>query len=229
MSSHRSLPSRCIRLSLATALAAAGAWANAQTPAGPPTQQVAAAPVVTWASLTPPQQTALAPLQSTWTTLTDANRRKWIALSHNFANMSAGDRDKLHARMAEWAALKPNERQQARLNFAETKKTPPAQREAGWEAYQALSPEEKAALAGKAPVKPAGAAIAAKAPPPQKLTPVPLTRNSPEAQREKLTAQQPVNRNTLLPAPPPPPAPPVAPPPTPAPAPAIPAKPPEAN
>jgi hypothetical protein len=62
-----------------------------------------------------------------------------------------------------------------------------------------LSPEEKEALAKKATAKPAGAAIAAKAPSPQKLTPVPLTRNSPDTQREKLAAQQPVDRNTLLP------------------------------
>jgi hypothetical protein len=101
--------------------------------------------------------------------------------------------------MGEWAALKPKERQQARLNFAETKKTPAAERAANWEAYQALSPEEKEALAKKANAKPAGAAIAAKAPSPQKLTPVPLTRNSPDTQREKLAAQQPVDRNTLLP------------------------------
>ncbi len=124
-------------------------------------------------------------------------------MSQNFANMSFEDKMKLHSRMAEWAALKPNERQQARLNFAETKKTPPDQRAANWEAYQALPPEEKKSLARTVKEKPVGAAIAAKAPSPQKITPVPLTRNSPEVKREKLVAQQPLDQNTLLPLAPP--------------------------
>jgi hypothetical protein len=199
---------RLLALGAALVLVTVGAAAQAQTASSPAATGVttppaaAAAPNIAWGSLTPQQQTALAPLQASWLTLADGNRRRWIALAQNFSTMSTGDRDKLQARMAEWAALKPNERQQARLNFAETKKTPPAEREANWEVYQALSAEEKAALAGKAPAKPAGAAIAAKAPTPQKLTVVPLTRNSPDAQREKVTTQQPVNRNTLLPLPP---------------------------
>lgn len=154
---------------------------------------------ITWASLAPTQKVALEPLQATWATLSSGHQRKWIALSQNFANMSTPDKQTLHSRMEEWAALKPKERQQARLNFAETKKTPPAQRTANWEAYQALSTEEKEALAKRANTKPAGAAIATKAPPPEKLTPVPLTRNSPGMQRDKLAAQQPVDPNTLLP------------------------------
>lgn len=131
--------------------------------------------------------------------MAEGQQRKWIALSQNYSTMAAADREKLHSRMVEWAALKPKERQQARLNFAETKKVPASERASNWEAYQALSPEEKEALAKKAAVKPAGAAIAAKAPAPEKLTPVPLTRNSPDSQRDKLTAQQPVDKNTLLP------------------------------
>jgi len=195
-----------LALGAALVLVTVGAAAQAQTASSPAAVGAsplpAVAPNIAWGSLSPQQQTALAPLQASWLTLTDGNRRKWIALAQNFSTMPAGDRDKLQARMAEWAALKPNERQQARLNFAETKKTPPAEREANWEVYQALSAEEKAALADKAPAKPAGAAIAAKAPTPQKLTVVPLTRNSPDAQRDKVTTQQPVNRNTLLPLPP---------------------------
>lgn len=152
-----------------------------------------------WTSLTVGQQTALTPLKASWDTLADGHKRKWIALSQNFATMSSADRETLHSRMVDWAALKPKERQQARLNFAETKKTPPTERLANWEAYQALSQDEKDALARKGAAKPAGAAVAAKAPPPQKLTPVPVTRNSPDTQRERLAAQQPVDKNTLLP------------------------------
>ncbi|WP_296508559.1 DUF3106 domain-containing protein [Rhodoferax sp.] len=152
-----------------------------------------------WTSLTAGQQTALTPLKASWDTLADGHKRKWIALSQNFATMSSADRETLHSRMVDWAALKPKERQQARLNFAETKKTPPTERLANWEAYQALSQDERDALARKGAAKPAGAAVAAKAPSPQKLTPVPVTRNSPDTQRERLAAQQPVDKNTLLP------------------------------
>jgi hypothetical protein len=169
----------------------------AQTAAPLPT--ATASTTLNWTSLTVGQQTALTPLKASWDTLADGHKRKWIALSQNFATMSSLDRETLHSRMGEWAALKPKERQQARLNFAETKKTPPTERLANWEAYQALSQDEKDALARKGAAKPAGAAVAAKAPPPQKLTPVPVTRNSPDTQRERLAAQQPVDKNTLLP------------------------------
>jgi len=195
-----------ILLNATCTLAALGScgYALAQPLAAQPPQIGTAAPAITWASLTASQKAALAPLQSSWESLSDGHQRKWIALSQNFANMSSVDKEKLHSRMVEWAALKPKERQQARLNFAETKKTPPEQRAANWEAYQALSTEEKEALARTAAAKPAGAAIATKAPAPQKLTPVPVTRNSPDTQKEKLAAQQPVDRNTLLPLAPPP-------------------------
>jgi Protein of unknown function (DUF3106) len=194
-----------ILLNVACTLAVFGSsgYASAQTAAAQPPQTGTAAPAITWASLTASQKAALAPLQSNWESLSDGHQRKWIALSQNFASMSGTDKEKLHSRMVEWAALKPKERQQARLNFAETKKTPPEQRAANWEAYQALSTEEKEALAKTASTKPAGAAIATKAPAPQKLTPVPVTRNSPDTQKEKLAAQQPVDRNTLLPLAPP--------------------------
>lgn len=170
---------------------------SAQTTTSVPT--VPASTNLNWTSLTAGQQTALTPLKASWDTLADAHKRKWIALSQNFATMSSVDRETLHSRMVDWAALKPKERQQARLNFAETKKTPPTERLANWEAYQALSQDEKDALARKGAAKPAGAAVAAKAPPPQKLTHVPVTRNSPDTQRERLAAQQPVDKNTLLP------------------------------
>lgn len=177
---------------------AAGSQAQTAPPVAAPAV-LAPAVVIPWKSLTPAQKEALTPLQATWETMAEGQQRKWIALSQNYSTMAAADREKLHSRMVEWAALKPKERQQARLNFAETKKVPASERASNWEAYQALSPEEKEALAKKAAVKPAGAAIAAKAPAPEKLTPVPLTRNSPDSQRDKLAAQQPVDKNTLLP------------------------------
>jgi len=156
-----------------------------------------------WKDLSAVQRQSLKPLESTWDTLNDGHKRKWIALAHNYPQLAAAEQAKMHGRMAEWAALKPRAREMARLNFAETKKVTPAERAANWEAYQALSPEEKKRLAKKTPAKPAGAAVSTKPLPPSKLTPVPVTRLSPETDRAKFTAQQAIDPNTLLPLAPP--------------------------
>lgn len=153
-----------------------------------------------WADLSPTQRQSLQPLAGTWNTLGDGHKRKWLAIAQNYANLGPAEQAKMHSRMAEWAALKPKDREQARLNFAEAKKVEPAKRAANWEAYQALSPEEKQKLASKATGKPAGAAVAAKPlATASKLTPVPITRHTPEEERSKITAQQQVDPNTLLP------------------------------
>ena len=152
-----------------------------------------------WKDLSAVQRQSLKPLEGTWDTLNDGHKRKWIALAQNYPQLAPAEQAKMHGRMAEWAALKPRAREMARLNFAETKKVTPAERAANWEAYQALSPEEKKRLAKKTPAKPAGAAVSTKPLPPSKLTPVPVTRLSPETDRAKFTAQQAIDPNTLLP------------------------------
>ena len=48
--------------------------------------------------------------------------------------------------MTEWVALSPNQRSEARLNFAEARKLPPEEKKAKWQAYQALSAEERQKL-----------------------------------------------------------------------------------
>ena len=101
--------------------------------------------------------------------------------------------------MAEWAALSPREREVARLNFVEAKKVTPSDRAAGWEAYQALSPQERQKLAAEAAPKPAGAAVAAKPAAPNKLAAVPVTRHTPEEVRKEAISRQGVDHKTLLP------------------------------
>jgi hypothetical protein len=100
-----------------------------------------------WNTLTPAQQLALKPLAASWKVLSDPQKRKWVSLSANFERMSPSDQTKLHERMAQWAALSPKQREQARLNFAEAQKIDPQQKTEKWQAYQALSPEEKQMLA----------------------------------------------------------------------------------
>ncbi len=129
-----------------------------------------------WNVLTRSQQEALAPLGPHWDSLSDAQRRKWLALSRNFNRIGPAEQAKLHARMTDWAALSPRQRALARLNYAEVRSLAPAdQRKAEWEAYMALSPEERQKLAESAGGHRIGAAPAARPVSNDKLVPVPAT------------------------------------------------------
>jgi hypothetical protein len=147
------------------------------------------------------QQRSLQPLAATWDTLSEGHRRKWIALAQNYPRLAAPEQEKLHTRMAEWAALKPKEREQARLNFAQTKQLAPSERTANWDAYQALSTEEREKLASGAQRKPVGAAVAVKPVAPERLTVIPITPKTPETKQALVVKPQALNRNTLLPMP----------------------------
>ncbi len=139
--------------------------------------KAAAAPVgPAWSELTPMQQQSLKPLAAGWNTINESQKRKWLEISKNYATLSPDDQGKLHSRMNEWVALSSQQRAQARLNFAKTKELSkqltPDEKKAKWQTYQALSAEEKAKLAQKAPPQPTGAATAIKPVAPQKLTAV---------------------------------------------------------
>jgi hypothetical protein len=151
-----------------------------------------------WNELSEKQRKILHPLGATWNTLGTSRKEKWLVIANNYPNLSPAEQSKLTSRMAEWAALKPHEREQARLNFADTKKISPSTRAANWEAYQALSPEDRQKLASQAAGKPAGAAIVVKPVAPNKLTTVPFTRHTPTNVRPSMTQLDP---NTLLPRP----------------------------
>jgi hypothetical protein len=152
-----------------------------------------------WSELTHAQQDVLRPLAKSWDALSALHRRKWIALTPTYAGLSPESKEKMQARMVEWAALSPREREVARLNFVEAKKVAPSDRAAGWEAYQALSPQERQKLASQAPPKPAGAAVAAKPMAPSKLAAVPVTRHTPEEVRKEAISRQGIDQKTLLP------------------------------
>ncbi|MDO9114296.1 MAG: DUF3106 domain-containing protein [Polaromonas sp.] len=159
--------------------------ARAQTPApaaapAPPAKTVVAqaafsSPV--WTELSPVEREILKPLASTWNTLSQTHKRKWLQMTKSYPALSTEEQVKMQGRMKEWVALSPQQRAQARLNFAKTKELSKEltaeERQAKWQAYQALSDEEKRKLAAKAPPKPAGAAPAAKPVAAQKLATVP--------------------------------------------------------
>lgn len=159
-----------------------------------------------WKELTLAQQQSLKPLAANWATMGEVQKRKWLAISKNYPSLPPAEQAKLHSRMTEWVTLTQQQRTQARLNFAETKKIAPSEKTATWQAYQALSPEEKQKLAAKAAPKEKGAAVAIKPVPTQKLVNVPVTRKSAKHAAKIAIAPQAVDHNTLLPLPPLPPA-----------------------
>ncbi len=138
-------------------LGAVSCFAAIVAVAAPP----AASPL--WSALTPAQQQALAPLQPTWDGVDATRKKKWIEVADRFPRLPVDERKRVQERMAAWAAMSPNERAQARLQFQETRLIGPEQRQARWQAYQALPEDERKRLAqtGTAgSVPPAAAAIA---------------------------------------------------------------------
>lgn len=129
-----------------------------------------------WKELSPSQQQALSPLAAHWDSLSGGHKRKWLALSRNHGKLSPAEQAKLHSRMSEWAGLSQQERAQARFNFDEAKQIPSDERKAKWEAYQALSENERRALAERATTTHApGATATARPVPAQKLAPIPAS------------------------------------------------------
>lgn len=217
----KSFASSCVAGVLWAWLAGSSSLAEAQPQAQPLAQPVPAASAVVaqasrpakaasprsnarqstrplWTELTPAQQQALAPLSPKWDTLSETQKRKWLALSRNFPKLAGTEQAKLHSRMTEWVALSPQERTQARLNFGETKQLSPDDKKAKWEAYQALTPEEKSKLAAGA-AKPPATAAAIKPIAPQKLADVP--KPGAQDRKPRIAGAPRVDHNTLLPQP----------------------------
>ena len=185
------------------------------TPANP---EAASKPL--WRELTARQQKALQPLAPYWDDLAESHKRKWLALSRDYAKMTPEEQEVLHSRMTEWSSLTNQERAQARANFATVKQVPVDERKAKWEAYQALSDEEKSKLAARAKsAKAPGAASTIRPVPEQKLVPMPAAsqdgQHTPRIQLAPPPAPAPVAAARPVPAPAPAPAPEAAPAPAP--------------
>lgn len=168
-----------IRMAPGTALVAGAAAAvaspNYARSAGltRPTMSPEAESGPSWESLSTAQQVALYPLSERWVLISKAQKRRWLALAVNFATLPDAEQAKVHERMTEWANLSAQQRNQARLNYAVTSRLALDDKRAQWEAYQALSEQERAALAATAQPKPKGAATALSPVPPRKLAQVP--------------------------------------------------------
>jgi hypothetical protein len=129
---------------------------QAQAPA-PAARPVAAATPAdsrpTWASLTVSQQLALAPLRTEWAAMDSSRKQKWLELAAKMPAMSAAERDRIQQRMTDWVRMTPSERGRARLQFQEAQLLAPGDRAGQWEAYQALPPDQRQALAAQATAK----------------------------------------------------------------------------
>jgi hypothetical protein len=153
-----------------------------------------------WPLLTVDQQRALQPLAQSWGSLSDGQRRKWIEISRNYPSLSSADKAKMHSRMSAWVALSPRERAEARLNFAATselsKELSPQEKQAKWETYQSLSPEEKRKLAEAGVRPPVGAALPSRPVAQKKLATLPPADTSAKAPKiatpSVAVSQQPV-------------------------------------
>jgi len=103
-----------------------------------------------WKSLSASQQSALKPLERDWRGIGADHKEKWLEIAAQFPAMSVDERKRVQARMSEWAAMTPQQRGAARFQFKQAQQLAPSNRQARWEAYQALPAEEKKQLASRA-------------------------------------------------------------------------------
>ncbi|MDR7268440.1 hypothetical protein J2X20_001069 [Pelomonas saccharophila] len=132
----------------APAPVAAPAKPRPATTVMPPVSALAAVP--NWQSLTPTQRELLAPLAKDWDKLGPNQRSKWLNATPRLATLPEPELARLHERMRDWAYLTPAERVDARVSFQVAKQVDAEERQAKWEAYQALPPEKRQELADKA-------------------------------------------------------------------------------
>lgn len=153
-----------------------------------------------WQSLSKRQKLALAPLSEEWHELTAQQRQKWLTLSKNFFQLSDEEQLTLHGRMREWASLSPRQRSQARFHFNATQALSAQDKRAQWEAYQALTDQEKHKLSSgpKPPVKSAARSFAQ---PSTRLVSPPLLPVNTTRAVQRVAPSKPIHPKTLLPQP----------------------------
>src|SRR6218665_116722 len=142
-------------------------------PAGGAVPPAQAQPGPGWETLDTAQKLALYPLAERWSLISQAQKRRWLTLAANYPHLSQEEQRKFLERITAWANLSAQQRSQARLNYAVTTGLARADKRAQWEAYQALSDEQRRALAARAAPKPRGAATALRPVSPKKLAQVP--------------------------------------------------------
>lgn len=115
--------------------------------------QAAALGAPAWQQLTPAQRQVLEPLSAQWGDMPASSREKWLQVAARYPKLGATEQQRLRERMTQWAALPASERGEARLRFQQARQMSPAERQQKWEAYQALSPQDRDELGRQARLK----------------------------------------------------------------------------
>jgi hypothetical protein len=103
-----------------------------------------------WSRLTPQQRSVLAPLERDWARTTPAQQQKWVEVANRFGSLPPEEQARMQQRMGEWSQLSPQDRARARLNYQEARQVGREERQQQWQAYRALPPEQRRALAEQA-------------------------------------------------------------------------------
>lgn len=99
-----------------------------------------------WSELTSDQQAVLAPFEPQWNGWSAVEKRGWLKLAERVPKMSDEQRERMDERIREWAKLTPEQRRLARQNYRLAKRLDPDERQAQWERYRELTPEQRAVL-----------------------------------------------------------------------------------
>lgn len=99
-----------------------------------------------WSELTDEQRAVLEPFAEQWNGWSATEKRSWVALANRVPRMSDEARERAARRVREWAELTPEQRRQARQNYRIAKRLSPEKRQAQWERYRELTPEQRSVL-----------------------------------------------------------------------------------
>ncbi len=108
-----------------------------------------------FADLKADQRASLKPLEKDWASINADSKQKWLDIAGRFSAMPPEERSRIQTQMSDWARMSPEQRGRVRLQFQEATRAAPQNRQAQWEAYQALPPEQKRQLASRAASVPA--------------------------------------------------------------------------
>ena len=156
MTMRRPLSLACTTVALALLSGTAPSVLAQPAPTAPAPQGGA----IAWQDLSPAQRAVLQPLASQWATLPAGSQEKWVQVAARYPKLSATEQQRLRERMIQWASLPASERGEARLRFQQARQLSPTERQQKWEAYQALSPQDRDLLGGLAAQRDAGVGAA---------------------------------------------------------------------
>ncbi|HEY0879440.1 MAG TPA: DUF3106 domain-containing protein [Zeimonas sp.] len=114
----------------------------------PPPARASLLPLVQplWSDLTDDQRAVLEPFERQWNGWSAVEKRSWVKLADRVPGMSGEERERVDRRIREWAKLTPEQRRLARQNYRLAKRLAPDERQAQWERYSEMTPEQRSVL-----------------------------------------------------------------------------------